>query len=284
MKRIFLLIAILPISLMLAAQYYAYSCNGKVQVMRQGQWQEVFTGMELQETDLLQTEEYGKVVMIDRTNSKLYTIQSSEAKPIGTLISNLQQKTPKLFVEYVQGIFNKMLGVEEKQTDGFDTEGGVTYRGEDENRAVALGLLNQHRSQYPLSMLLLDNQTMQPVRNVREGQTVIVQVNNLSDTPLYINVIDIDSEGNKAAIFPADEHQTMLNLYIPALSNIRLYAYPIAFSPGNTIERLQLIAYPLPFDLPKVLKLIGQPEELKRYTLNEKERIGLFSTTVEVLP
>ena len=41
------------------AQYYAYGINGEVQIMRNGNWQNVYSSMELQASDLVKTSEYG---------------------------------------------------------------------------------------------------------------------------------------------------------------------------------------------------------------------------------
>lgn len=281
MKRLALLICLLPASLALFSQIYAYSCNGKVQIMRNGEWQDVFSTMELQLTDQLQTEEYGCVTVLDRTNSKLYSIQSLEANPLGFLIKNAQQKTPKLMAEYVQGIWNKLFGFEDKETEGLKTTGGVTYRGENETRDVAIGLLTQRRSYYPISCTLIDHTTNQPVEYVREGQTIIVQINNLSDTPLYVNIVDIDADGNQSALFPFDEKQTMLNLYIPALSNVRLQQYPIAFAPAGSADRLKVVAYPMPFDLNAVLEYLQSPDIHQNTTTANK--IGIFQLHVSIL-
>lgn len=281
MKRIRIAIILLCLCVSAQSQYYAYTVNGEAQVMRGGEWKAVYSTMELQTTDLLRTSEYGHVTVLDRTNNKIYSLQTVDAKPIEQLISNVQPHTRRLMQEYIIGMYNKLFGIEEERTKGMATQGGVTYRGEEEEREIARAILHCRKGELPVSFLLLDFQTRQPVERVREGQMVIVQFNNLSDTPLYMNIIDRDAEGTESAIFPLDEKQAILTLYVPAFSSVRMHEYPLTFAPAGTTDKLTLVAYPYPFELTNVVKLL-KDTEIQQAT-GKTNPIGIYQQTIPII-
>ena len=260
MKRCIFTICMNLLALCVMAQYYAYSINGEVQIMRNGNWQNVYSSMELQASDLVKTSEYGNLTILDRTNNKIYSIQTTNAQALEQLIQNTQRKTQKLSIEYIQGMFNKLFGYEDARTESMQTIGGVTYRGEEEDRNIAGALVNSAKSSYPVSFLLLDLQTMAAVENVQNEGTYILQMNNMSDTPLYMNIIYTDEKGETSAMLPLDENQTMLHLYIPAFSNVRLTEFPLSFTPPGVINWLTLVASPMLFNLQSVIHYMQSPE------------------------
>ena len=267
MKRCIFTICTNLLALCIMAQYYAYGINGEVQIMRNGNWQNVYSSMELQASDLVKTSEYGNLTILDRTNNKIYSIQATNAQPLEQLIQTTQRKTSRLSFEYIQGMFNKLFGREDASTESMRTIGGVTYRGEEEERNIAEALVNSAKSLYPVSFLLIDLQTMEAVEYVRNGGTYILQMNNMSDTPLYMNIIYTDEKGETSAMLPLDENQTMLHLYIPAFSNVRLTEFPLSFTPPGVINWLTLVASPMPFDLSSVIYYM-QSSELQQANIS----------------
>ncbi|MBR1717166.1 MAG: hypothetical protein IJ718_06065 [Paludibacteraceae bacterium] len=280
MRRTLFIISMLCVSIGLMAQYYAYSMNGVVRIMRGGEWQTVYSTMELQETDLLQTEEFGNITILDRTNNKIFSIQSTEARPVRQLMQ-AQPSTRMLATEYILGMLRKLFNQE--QFEEAKTESYVTYRSEEDEREIARALIHSNQSKYLVSFTLIDLHSQQAVETVEEGQIVVVQFNNMSDTPLYMNIIDTDASGQVAAIFPIDEKQSTLTLYVPAFSNIRLHQYPIQFAPGGTTDHLMLVAYPIPFYLPDVIELMNKPEIINDSAF-VNEPIGIYQMSVPIIP
>ncbi len=275
MRQYIFIILLLGLSSSLSAQYYAYSMNGEVRLMRGGEWQKVYSSMELQENDLIQTEEYGNLTILDRTNNKMFSVQTVEAKPISQLMQT-QKETKSLTAEYIIGMYQMLFGGERPK----GTTPGVTYRGEAEEREIARALLHTRKSSFPISFTLLDLHTLEPVEQVREGQLIVVQFNNMSDTPLYMNIMDTEASGQQTAIFPLNEKQTLLTLYIPAFSNVRLHDYPITFAPGGTTDKLTLVAYPYPYDLRNVIDKMYEPD-IRNATKHITD-IGIFQQTISI--
>ena len=282
MKRMVLVLFAFVFSVTAMAQLYALSMNGKVQIQRNGKWQNVFVGEELQRTDLVQTEEFGYFVILDRATGKKYSFQAHEAQTIEQLILMKSAKTPSLAKEVVQGLCNILMGRKD-YIDKNNNTGGVTYRDLDEDFLVASILKTQPQTSYLIDFMLLDMATMQPVKQVYEGQYIIFQINNHSDTPLNVNIIDKEPNGKQSAIFKGNEMISYQDLYIPAFSSVQLMNYPIKFAPANTIDQLTLVAYPLPFNLSKVLEPMSEDNKLKN-TNNVNEPIGIYQMNVPIIP
>ena len=277
MKKWFVLL-LLVYSSFAAAQYYVYIVNGDAILQRKGQQLPLYTSTELFEEDIIQTSEYGNVVILDRYKNKTYSIQTSEPKPLKQLIASSQSNSRSLAGEFIEGLYNKLFGKSDRDEAIYKTQGGVTYRGEADDEVVAAALNAHSTSGYAISMTLLDLNTLQPVEQVRENQIVILQINNLSDTPLYVNVIDIEANNNATALFSTEEVEMIMNFYIPPLSNVRLSNYPITFAPAYTADRLILVAYPMPFDLAHVLSIRDSiPAQFKPL-------IGRYDTTITINP
>lgn len=282
MKRFVLVLFAVVVSVTAMAQLYALSMNGKVNIQRNGKWQNVFIGEELQKTDLLLTEEYGYIVILDRSVGKKYSFQSLSPQSVDQLILSQGRKSPSLAKEVVQGLCNILMGRKDF-IDKNNNTGGVTYRDLDEDFLVASILKTQPQTSYLIDFTLLDVATMQPVKQVYEGQYIIFQINNHSDTPLNVNIIDKEPNGKQSAIFKEKEKISYQDLYIPAFSSVQLMNYPTKFTPANTTDQLTLVAYPLPFNLTKVLEIMSDDETLKNTNPINKP-IGIYQMSVPILP
>jgi|GEM_PF-5445661 len=102
----------------------------------------------------------------------------------------------------------------------------------------------------------LDQFSLQPVPQVEEGQHVIIQIENHTDTPLYTNIIDSDPTGEKFVLLPVNTIDSLSDVFIPPHSRIRLKSNPISFAPGGTSDELTLIAHSEPFNISNVMRLI----------------------------
>ena len=73
MKRFFSTISAFLVAASAMAQLYAFALNGKAQIQREDSLRDVFVADLLMEDDLLTTEEYGYIVILDRKNNKKYS-------------------------------------------------------------------------------------------------------------------------------------------------------------------------------------------------------------------
>ena len=282
MKRAVLIMFASVVSVMAVAQLYALSMNGNVQIQREGKWQDLFIGDELQKTDIVQTEEFGYIVILDRSAGKKYSFQSTSPQSVDQLILSQGKKFPSLAREVVHGLYNMLRGRGNYPQESKNNTGGVTYRDMDED-IIVTSILNSHpQTSYAIDFILLDAATLQPTTQVYEGQSIIIQINNHSDTPLYVNFIDKEPNGKQSAVFNANDTIFYQDLYIPPFSSIRLNRR-IEFYPANTTDQLILVAYPLPFNLSRVLEIMSDDEKLKN-TNPINEPIGIYQMSVLIIP
>lgn len=276
MKKYILTICAITFPIMLMADMFVTSKQGDVQIKKNDKWESVYVTMGIKETDSLKTEQYGKINIDDTSNRVSYTFQAEKPTCIKDLIASSKRSVSYNFLKEIY----KAL----KNPPTYPNLPGGSPRGDETDRHVAMALrcTQQGASDYSITMTLLDLHTMQPVSQVCEGQSVAIQVNNNSDTPLFVNIIDRDEFGVETALFPTNDVQAFLDLYIPAYSSVQLdyHPYVISFSPANTTDQLTLVAYPLPFNLPNVMRIkneINCPQE----DLPNRS-IGIYTASVPI--
>ena len=85
MKRLIVIISTLILCVSLKAQYYVYEINGEVFV-KGTEWTSAYKTMQVQPSDLIRTNDYSSVVILDRNQNKLYSLQSTSPASLKTLI------------------------------------------------------------------------------------------------------------------------------------------------------------------------------------------------------
>lgn len=282
MKRLFLILLAASLSLGATAQLYVLSINGQVQIRRGNVWKDVFVSDILYETDSLQTESYGSVVIRDKKTNKNYPIQSTTPQSVKQLISKDRYKTPSLTTEFCREIDNLILGIRSLR-DLFPEIGGGVYKGENTNLLVARALLSlENYSAYPITMKLLDGGSLQPLEKVCVDQSFLIEITNDSDTPLFVNIIDRDETGKQEALIHVNDSCCLPGYYVPASSTIRVTS-GTTFYPANTTDQLTLVAYPIPFYLSDVIELMNEPEKINESAFIN-EPIGIYQMSVPIIP
>lgn len=280
MKRFLATIGAVFVAISGMAQLYAFSINGRAQVQRENTWQDVFLADILHEDDLLTTEEYGHIVILDRNNNKKYSIQSRIPQTIQSLIKSQGENAPTLPKEYIQRLYVLLLGYDSEEA--YESQGpqGFTYRSENIDLSIAHALVQKSTTK-KVDFLLLDQYTLQPVQHVEEGQTVIFQIENHTNLPLYTNIIDRDPAGEKFVLLPVSKIDSLSDVYIPPQSIIRLLSLPVSFAPAGTSDELTLMAHTEPFNIAQVLRM-AQTEmanpTANNVSLEEPVDMGYVST------
>lgn len=250
MKRLLVAITAVLLALPSMAQLYAYAINGKAQIRRDGVIRNVFVADILMEDDTLTTEEYGYIVVLDRYRNKQYSFQSPAPQSLRALIASQGAYAHTLPREYIQHLYLLLMGY---AADSVVNDDGVTYRSENIDLVIAQTLAQTSVSQ-TVDFRFLDQQTLQPVSYVEEGQTVVLQIENRSDSSLYTNIIDRDPAGETVILLPVNPFDSLSEVFVPPHSQIRLNTNPISFSPAGTTDELILIAHSEPFNASRVIR------------------------------
>ena len=136
-----------------------------------------------------------------------------------------------------------------------------------------------YRSAYPLSMVLVDEQTGAEISGrAPMGRRFFFRITNRGDIPLFVNVLDIASDGSLYDCLPIDEGGTMLHLLVPGNSTVDFRQYPMEFSEPAGTDLLVLTAYDRPFDLRRVAEALG----MNRPADASPDGVGIFRMPLEV--
>lgn len=265
MMKTKLLLLLACVSVCTQAKLYVYDINGSAERQQNKEWIALYKTVELQENDVIRTTRYSSFVILDDSRKKLYTVQSVEPIMVKTVI-NSDENHVSLLKEAFAGIFRSMSKDNNIGVEHYQQRGGVSYRGDNEDRAVAMTLTNMcgsslqsisnTQSGYPFTLRLINLSTDSYTDRVTIGAVLIAEIENRSNKALYINLLDIDTNGNKTILFPMDEEQNMLHLVVPAYSIVRYAKYPIVIYEPAGIDHIVAIAYDKPYDLQHVLDLM----------------------------
>ena len=273
-------------TMLLHAKLYVYNITGSAQMKRAGEWSDLYKTCQLTETDSIKTDRYSSLVILDDSRQTLYTVQTTEAVTVKSIVSQ-KEHTVSLLKEAFSGIMQAMRKDNSKSMEHYQMRGGVTYRGDDEDRTMAMLLtakcsgnlqsVQNYQTDYPIHLRLIDTATGDYVSGAAVGSVLIAEVENLSSSNLYVNLIDIDTEGNTTILFPHDEEATMLHLIVPAGSTIRFTDFPFTLYEPIGTDQLVITAFSKPYNLQHVLQLMP-------LNGSASGKIGLFKTHLTIQP
>ncbi len=290
MKKCFL-IALLSmlVSLVCAQDIYVYSVIGKAEKQANGKWVALQKRDPLLLTDMIRVDNNSALSFIDRKAEKIYSISQNNGQKVSELIANYKSKQSYAsnFVSHAsKSLFNG-------GSDRISHEAaGCTYRGDIIENDIAkailakhngspLGSMNNAKTDYAISFSILDRRTKAELEGVvaLDSQAVF-RIKNSSDTPLYVNILDINKNGEKYDCLPIDDATTMSHLLIPGNCTIDLTTYPVEFSEPVGIDNLILIATEVPYDLRQVMKYFDKADASKVQSSNYP--VGVYCKKIEV--
>ena len=290
MKKSFL-IALLSmlVSFVCAQDIYVYSVIGKAEKQANGKWVALQKRDPLQLTDMIRVYNNSALSFIDRKAEKIYSISQNNGQKVSELIANYKSKQSYAsnFVSHAsKSLFNG-------GSDRISHEAaGCTYRGDIIENDIAkailakhngspLGSMNNAKTDYAISFSILDRRTKAELEGVvaLDSQAVF-RIKNSSDTPLYVNILDINKNGEKYDCLPIDDATTMSHLLIPGNCTIDLTTYPVEFSEPVGIDNLILIATEVPYDLRQVMKYFDKADASKVQSSNYP--VGVYCKKIEV--
>lgn len=290
MRKCFL-IALLSmlVSLVCAQDIYVYSIIGKAEKQANGKWVALQKRDPLLLTDMIRVDNNSALSFIDRKAEKIYSISQNNGQKVSELIANYKSKQSYAsnFVSHAsKSLFNG-------GSDRISHEAaGCTYRGDIIENDIAkailakhngspLGSMNNAKTDYAISFSILDRRTKAELEGVvaLDSQAVF-RIKNSSDTPLYVNILDINKNDEKYDCLPIDDATTMSHLLIPGNCTIDLTTYPVEFSEPVGIDNLILIATEVPYDLRQVMKYFDKADASKVQSSNYP--VGVYCKKIEV--
>lgn len=248
MRRFKLILLLLLVSSSTFAQkLWVYSVNGVAEKKEGSEW------IALQRTDKLSTSDYirtGKtssLAILDRSSNKLYSLQSESPVTVKMVIDS-QQKNPSLAKEFVSYLWKSVNGKGQSEAKS----AGVVYRDGSNASMIANSL-----TKYKVAVTLLNAETGEELGDViKIGQRALIKIINYADIPLFVNVIDVDADGNMAACIPVTDQSYLPQLMVPANAEVLLSSFPIEFSHPAGIDTLIPLAWHEPYNVDSVIEKI----------------------------
>ena len=262
MRKTFITFVLLCFAMTLFAQHlFVMGINGTGEIRKKDHWVSLIKAQELNEEDVIRTSKYGSVTILDKERGKEYAVQSVDGAKVKELIATQKSSVKRFAKEIVEVLSDILFNTKGKERKAYETSGGVTYRSDNADERIASWLKNNlnnrleiGNSAYEVSLQIMDPFTYQSIRETKVDDYAELMVMNDSGIPLYVNVIDVDAEGRWSVVIPKDETEMMSTLLIPPYASVIL-PYPISFSEPKGVDHLILLAYPMPFNLHRVVAL-----------------------------
>ena len=253
-----------------AASYVVYSVVGDVKIFDGKKNVTLTARKSVADMSKLIIDAESAVTVLDEVHSKMYSFTTPGTNTVKQLIA--KAKAPKnLSKQYLSYMVKQLFSKESKNLSHPSTYMQATatsYRATSKdsfllNKLEAIFMkrsgnsvessLTQPQtkveSDLDVRFELISCATGLPVdRNVDVATSCYIRVTNSTDDPLYVNVLDVDANGNKYLVLPVDEAATCSHLFVPGNSTVSFKAEPFEFSEPKSKETFLLIATEEPVD------------------------------------
>lgn len=277
-KILILLLALMPLSLA-AQSYTVYSVVGTAR------WHNGKTMVPLKARKVvsaqtkLQLGEESAVTVIDEKNAKMYSFTSPGTNTVANLIKGLKGNAKNLSKQYLSYVVKQLFSDDSEKMSHPNTYMQATataYRSTSNDSLLLnqlgnlLAVSSSPAAQSVESMLidpassvstdfdiqfeLIDCTTGLPLDNhIAPNTSCYLRVTNHTSELLYMNLLDIDKQGNKYLVLPMDAAATCAHLLVPAMSTVSFKKEPFIFGDEPSEETLLLMAVREPVDFSIVM-------------------------------
>jgi len=277
-KLFLLLLALMPLSLA-AQSYTVYSVVGTAR------WHNGKTMVPLKARKVLSAQtklqlgEESAVTVIDEKNAKMYSFTSVGTNTVADLIKGLKGNSKNLSKQYLSYVIKQLFSDDSEKMSHPNTYMQATataYRSSSNDSLLLNQMGNllassassvsksmedvlvdpatEVDSDYDIEFELIDCITGKPLEGQIEPNTsCYLRVSNQTSELLYMNLLDIDRQGNKYLVLPMDAAATCAHLLVPAMSTVSFKKEPFVFGDEPSEETLLLMAVREPVDFSIVM-------------------------------
>lgn len=274
-KIFLLLLMLLPIT-MWAQSYTVYSVVGSAKVQNGNTMVPLKPRKVVNAQTRIAIADESAVTVIDEKNAKMFSFTTRGTHTIGQLVGTAKGGGKNLSRQYMSYLVKQMFGDGSQKMSHPDTYMNATataYRSTSSDsllinkmRELLAGDLQKRlepqlldatkpvMTDYDVQFELVDCETGVPVGNdITPGTSCYVRVSNHTPEMLYMNVLDIDANGNKYLVLPMDEASTCAHLLVPPSSTVSFKSEPFIFGDEPSKETFLLMATPNPVDFSIVM-------------------------------
>lgn len=223
----------------------------------------------------LQLGEESAVTVIDEKNAKMYSFTSPGVNTVGNLIKALKGRSKSLSKQYLSYVVKQLFSDDSEKMSHPNTymQATATAYRSSSNDSLLLNQLGHllGGTTTSLDSLLIDPKTsvatdydiqfdlvdcttgMVLDGTIAPNTSCYLRVTNRTADLLYMNLLDIDKQGNKYLVLPMDAAATCAHLLVPAMSTVSFKAEPFIFGDEPSDETLVLMAVREPVDFSIVM-------------------------------
>ena len=272
MNRILTTILLVMFSAILRAQTYTvYSTIGNTRIVDGKKSMPLLPRKQVGRNTKLYIGAESAVTLIDEKNSRMYPFSKEGTYTVGQLVENSRSRAKNISKQYMSYLIKQLFSDGSQQMSHPDTYMQVTatsYRSASSD-SMLLSRIAQDlfmaegntveqllcspegrvTSDMDVSFELVSCDTGFALEDQVKGNTgSYVRVCNKTEEVLYVNVLDIDENGNKYLVLPVDEAATCAHLLVPPMSTVSFKSEPFIFSEEPMKETFILIATQEPVD------------------------------------
>lgn len=250
-----------------AQKYAVYSVAGKVALEQNGKFSQLQARKYLTKASRLNIADESAVTILDESKLKMYSFTRKGTSTVGELLELSGSRTKSLTKQYMSYLVKQMFDSKAKKMAHPDTYmqvTGTSYRAESKDsllmaRVAAIvgagtspaGTVEQQifnpanafASDLDVTFELVDTQTGKVLpHDIAANTACYVRVKNNTQETLYVNVLNIDADGNKYLVLPMDEDATCANLLVPSNCTVGFKSEPFITSDVPCEDAFLLVA------------------------------------------
>lgn len=284
-KGLYFLVVFLVLSSTTRAQTYTvYSVIGGAKVVNGKNTSLLQPRKQLNANTRLLIEPESAVTLLDEKSNKMYSFSAEGSHTVKQLVEMTRNSVKTISKQYMSYLVKQLFTDGSQQMTHPDTYMQVTatsYRSatSDSMLLSRIAQLFPDEDGTPIEDLLCKPDTKIETdmdvyfeliscdtglaidRNVKTNTGSYVRVHNGTDEIVYVNVLDIDENGNKYLVLPVDSAATCAHLLVPPMSTISFRADPFIFSEGPIRETFILVATEDPVDFSILMNPIRRSEK-----------------------
>lgn len=270
-KSLIILVVFMVLSSAIRAQTYTvYSVTGSAKLVNGKNTSLLQPRKQLSANSRLLIEPESAVTLLDEKNYKMYSFSAEGSHTVKQLIDMTRSSVKKITKQYMSYLVKQLFTDASQQKVHPDTYMQVTatsYRSATSD-SMLLSRIAQllPDEETPIENLLCKPETKIETdmdvyfeliscdtglaidRDVKTNTGSYLRVHNGTDEIVYVNVLDIDENGNKYLVLPVDSAATCAHLLVPPMSTISFRADPFIFSEEPIKETFILVATEDPVD------------------------------------
>jgi hypothetical protein len=250
--------------------YVVYSVIGNVYKINGNSKSILKPRMQVESSTVVMIPKGSAVTLIDRVGGKMFAMAKIGTSDVGSLIQSVT--TPKSLSKQYMGYLIKQLFNKDTEKlihpNAYMQSTATAFRSETKDSLFLESVSNLIKSpaDKTIEKMLCDQNTIlftgynvkfdiiscatdMPISGiVPDNESCYLRISNKSTTPLFCNVVNIDSLSKKSLLLPIDSAVTCANLLIPANGEVDFKSEPFIFSSPKSRETFLLFATEEPVD------------------------------------